>query len=276
MADASNNLNESHERVWHYLKAGVAMGPLSIDELRGLALSADTLLWRKGMPGWEPLSRTPIASAVKSMRSSDLPPPPPASSPMPVKASAESAPPTGVERWLQESTVGKLLIVAFWLCVGIFAVPALWNIGKSIGGGVLSWANGPTYQDSIVRVLNADRESSARIAATAGFGDQYWDASPIIGRVVDGMQAIDTSGCPEDFQEAYRDHIKAWQKMQGVATRYGGMNGFVQGFLSLGTALGDAIEDGNEAQHEVTTTYQNLLQSARRHGVDIGRYQSGP
>lgn len=53
---------------WYYADGGQQRGPVTDDELSALlaagAITADTLVWREGLPGWEPLSKARPVEAV--------------------------------------------------------------------------------------------------------------------------------------------------------------------------------------------------------------------
>ena len=53
---------------WHYEKNGIRHDNVTEDDITGLIkrgeLTAATLVWRQGMPDWQPVSATPLASAL--------------------------------------------------------------------------------------------------------------------------------------------------------------------------------------------------------------------
>lgn len=67
---------------WYYADGGQQRGPVTDDELSGLVaagtITQDTLVWREGMPGWEPLSKARPGEAVPT------PMTPPVAAPSPV------------------------------------------------------------------------------------------------------------------------------------------------------------------------------------------------
>lgn len=62
--------------TWHYAVGGVQKGPVSDEDLARLAgvgiVTADTLVWREGMAGWEPYSRVKPAEPETAAR--EVPP----------------------------------------------------------------------------------------------------------------------------------------------------------------------------------------------------------
>lgn len=54
--------------TWHYEKNGIRHDNVTEDDITGLImrgeLTASTLVWRQGMTEWQPISATPLASAL--------------------------------------------------------------------------------------------------------------------------------------------------------------------------------------------------------------------
>ena len=54
--------------TWHYEKNGIRHDNVTEDDITGLImrgeLTATTLVWRQGMTDWQPVSTTPLASAL--------------------------------------------------------------------------------------------------------------------------------------------------------------------------------------------------------------------
>jgi hypothetical protein len=54
--------------TWHYEKNGIRHDNVTEDDITGLImrgeLTATTLVWRQGMTEWQPVSATPLASAL--------------------------------------------------------------------------------------------------------------------------------------------------------------------------------------------------------------------
>jgi len=90
---------------WYYADGGQQRGPVTDDELSALlatgAITPDTLVWREGMPGWEPLSKARPAEA--------------SATPMPGPVGLSSPPPDGSARCAvcgQVFPVGDLVEIA--------------------------------------------------------------------------------------------------------------------------------------------------------------------
>jgi hypothetical protein len=93
-----------------------------------------------------------------------------------------------------------------------------------------------------------------------------------VGEVLSHMRAIDTSGCPTDFQAAYLAHIHAWEKMGQVEIEAAafksdreGAGDFVEGFIRgfLGDPMGKANEI-HEAQNQLQKEYQEAGQEIKQ------------
>ena len=117
-----------------------------------------------------------------------------------------------------------------------------------------------------VRINVAPIESVLVQDSTTGSG------ASSVSEVVTRMHAIDTSGCPSDFQSAYLAHVHAWESMAQVeqqvkafkAEREGWgdfVEGAVRGFL--GDPLGKANEIQN-AQNELQREYQAASQDVKQ------------
>jgi hypothetical protein len=125
------------------------------------------------------------------------------------------------------------------------------------------------HRKNIERVLQQDAALNAEIAEEAGLLDVAWDQSGVVGRYVSGLRRIDLRGCPDDFQDAFRKHIEAWAAYESVARSYGGVSGFVKGFLSGGLAVLGAYSEGDAAQKEIETTWQEVLRIAGEYHAKI-------
>jgi hypothetical protein len=145
--------------TWFYTSTGVQLGPISEDALRALAASGrllpTDLVWREGMPAWQPAASIPglMSSAPPG---SPLPPPLPASAsfPPPPPLSTEDDPalrwvlPVGRSGWaIAAGYLGLLSLVGifapFAVITGILALreikrhPHLGGRGRAIFGIVM-------------------------------------------------------------------------------------------------------------------------------------------
>jgi hypothetical protein len=107
--------------AWWYVKNGKRLGPVSEEELHGLlidgSLTANSLVWKKGMERWEAAGQIDGFAAVLASLPPELP----------------AAPP---RVWINEETSVALwswVTIAFWLCVTVFVVLGLFilNLGSS-------------------------------------------------------------------------------------------------------------------------------------------------
>jgi hypothetical protein len=121
---------------------------------------------------------------------------------------------------------------------------------------------GTGYRNNIERVLREDAALSAQIAQDVGVLEVAWDQSAVVGKYVSGIRQINLRGCPQDFQDAFRNHIQAWAAYERTARSYGGINGFIKGFLTNGLAAIDAYSEGDAAQREIELTWHEVLRIA--------------
>ena len=146
----------------------------------------------------------------------------------------------------------KLAIV---VVMGIFAAIAVWSLVR------------PSESSSIQRVLAHDKAWNEEIARHATLGDTWWDQSDVVGKIVSGMRAIDLSGCPEDFRDAYIRHISAWGAYERFAQRNGGWRGFLKGFFTGGAGVIVAYSEGSQVQDDINSSWGYVLGVAQKHGV---------
>ena len=125
-----------------------------------------------------------------------------------------------------------------------------------------------TPAGSIEHVLNECAEISNGASRVQG------DAAKA-GYVADHQQALDTSGCPEDFRAAFQAHVNAWRQAQMAFANNTLTNNFIEGAvagLSGNTAnLGSTMGAAAQANQEINSTYYELTTIAARYGARIPR-----
>jgi len=150
--------------------------------------------------------------------------------------------------------MNKSLLGAF------ISVIAIAVIGWSI------WSHNST-KNSIRNVLKEDAALPELVMSNAGPLDKYWDGSMLVMDIVGRMKKIDISGCPSDFQVAYKRHIAAWEAVACVKRNYEGWNGFLKGLLSLGKSVVTTQSAYDESQRELQSTWSEVERVAIKHGV---------
>jgi len=112
-----------------------------------------------------------------------------------------------------------------------------------------------------------------KVNKESGVLDYAWNQSTMVGKIVDGLRAIDTSGCPDDFRSAFSSFAEAWEQYRKTADKYGGMKGLLKGFSLRGKAAGLAISSGTAEAgadfDEITRVGRQVDECARRHGVNV-------
>jgi hypothetical protein len=91
-------------------------------------------------------------------------------------------------------------------------------------------------------------------------------------RVVLGMEAIDLSGCPPDFQAAYREHIRAWGRARDVVAQYPQeFNDWEEwnriNDLPLGPMNATSMIEAHRASDQILATFVAVSRIARTYGV---------
>ena len=111
---------------------------------------------------------------------------------------------------------------------------------------------------------------------------------------IEHMDSIDLSGCPDDFQNAYRTHIRAWRSFYPIVKELeefsGGdttaayvLAGLGEFLLTGSPGLGTATIYASEMQNletrweaiveDINETYAVVLNIAQEYGVDIEQFQ---
>lgn len=100
---------------------------------------------------------------------------------------------------------------------------------------------------------------------------QYTDRPRMIAKYVDGMYAIDVSNCPQDFQDAYLNFIKAFESAKTFYQVHGGVNDAI-GLFSDGPwgTLGNAAKLTKEEQKvkkDLNEGLARLRLAAKKYGA---------
>ena len=146
-------------------------------------------------------------------------------------------------------------------------------IGASVPIILLFGSCSPSEAHSIERVLAADdlyeKEFQKQIAA----GTSEVEAVGIYARK---MRAMDLSGCPIDFSEAYFRYFTAWREMAGQIQKEPGSltEGF---FMGLGNTLTGELDGGKKRltdahekiQHAISAAWTEVEGAAVRHGAKL-------
>lgn len=132
--------------------------------------------------------------------------------------------------------------------------------------GWFEWSNLST-RAAIGRVLKEDSALSASVLQNANWLDKNWDGSGLVLTLVARMDQIDLSGCPTDFQHAYKCHVAAWGNLARVKRSNEGLNGCVKAFLTAGLSAIPAMNDMDTSSKEIQTTWQEVQRISIDHGV---------
>jgi predicted GIY-YIG superfamily endonuclease len=100
------------------------------------------------------------------------------------------------------------------------------------------------------------------------------DPASQAGYVADGLQAIDTSGCPQEFRVAFQDHVNAWRSAQAAYAQNSIGNNIVQGAVAALTdnpsAIGSLGLQAFAANQDINNTYFRLTMIAATYGARVG------
>lgn len=144
------------------------------------------------------------------------------------------------------------------------------NIGKAIGGlivllvaGIWFFGSRTSPSGRIETVLKADAQYSRQL-----------DADNDVGRYVVRLRSIDTSKCPWPFQQAFEQHVRAWEglfrQLQSEPQSFGEsvVNGFLHGLSGDYTGgVGDMMEARQMHMANIQLTYDEVRRIAAQHGA---------
>ncbi len=143
--------------------------------------------------------------------------------------------------------------------VAVLIGAAMCIIGTVLLAGLAYWAHASAQTQAIEKVLAADRNNGQNAKTAAD--------------VVKGMEAIDLSGCPQDFQAAYITHTAAWAKMAlaiGEADSFGYMIESLAKGIKLDFSPEDRVSDAiRGAKNEISSTWTTVRQVAAKYGANV-------
>lgn len=141
-------------------------------------------------------------------------------------------------------------------------------------------------REAIAMVLQEDKNISQNLPKR--------EATEVVSIVIRRMRAIDLSQCPNDFRDAYKQHIMAWEKAVPVLRQFEEQNGagnilksFLVGLIAGFTdqfhlVLGNIIENANASEElkqkaqkvdrEIKDTFDEVLRIAKKYKIDISPY----
>ena len=168
-------------------------------------------------------------------------------------------------RWMAMFQGAKTFCVTGIGLTCLLAVFMLWQRGPSQAD--IERARLLAEQNAIRGVFEQDKTLGQEIGQKIGFLDKYWDGSVLVGELAGKMNRLDLSGCPQDFQLAYKRHATAWAALANVKASNEGFQGFLKGFLTAGLSVVPAIKDMDLAMQEIRSSWLEVQQVAIRHGV---------
>lgn len=135
--------------------------------------------------------------------------------------------------------------------------------GLILIGQILS----PSSGQAIRTVIDQDKAISQQISQRVGVLDTYWNGSSLVAEMSNRMDAIDLTGCPQDFQFAYKRHVAAWAAVARVKGGNEGLNGAIKGFFTGGLSIFPAWSELDLAMSEVSESWKQVQRAAIAHGV---------
>jgi hypothetical protein len=125
---------------------------------------------------------------------------------------------------------------------------------------------------AILRVLNADRNTSRVSVSADGSTPDYFQ------QVITNMLRIELYECPEEFRQAYKRHILAWQMCLRAVQSQGQGLARISDWNAVAVLHGTEPRDEQErilfmAMREMEETYNECVRIASAYAVDESEYR---
>ena len=89
-----------------------------------------------------------------------------------------------------------------------------------------------------------------------------------VRQYVEGMEAIDTSDCPDDFTRAFRRHQAAWVDLEQPLEQYGDLRGEMHDLFDIIEGPDNpGAEDFKPLVANIWSTWEEVQASLDRHGI---------
>ena len=162
-----------------------------------------------------------------------------------IESDASASKPIDINPWVAVAVLGLIL-----LCVGFtFYSAGTWLFGES------------AQVKAMKEVLRQDLEMKRTIEET---NSVTW-----ISKYTREVDDADLLECPPDFQKAYQAHIAVWKEL-ARASQEGQDMGFLAAMWKVGTtSMGDAIKYQEKYNREAESTWSDVEDAAKQHGVTI-------
>lgn len=158
------------------------------------------------------------------------------------------------EAW-KSQTVRLLVIWGLILCIGAWLL-----LPKSKD-------KSESTQFHIRRVFQQDKAIAYEMENKLGFIEKFWNASAVLAEWSAKMDAVDLTGCPQEFQAAYKKHVAAWKALAYFQSNNAGLKGFLKSFATAGVLAVPIMLENDQVGKEVNATFAELKQIAIKHGV---------
>lgn len=193
---------------WYYSTAdGQRHGPLAQDQLRALAdagtIDAQTLVWRDGMAGWEPLQRLAAELGLGM-----VPPPLPGAPAAPVVVQLPPQPRQGMSGCLMAVLigVGALFLIAILGILAAIALPAYMDY-RLRAMSMQAIAEATAHQPAVAEFM-ASHDGSCPSNDEDGFGSAESYASAHLSSIVFGeFEGSDLCGLEATISGTGRDEL---------------------------------------------------------------------
>ncbi|MGI8786773.1 MAG: hypothetical protein ACR2HG_03285 [Pyrinomonadaceae bacterium] len=157
---------------------------------------------------------------------------------------------------MKHITAVVAFVITFGLCVLLLGVPE-----NNLPTQSSRFQADNEMGQQIAFLLQEDDDNGRESGANSQLADTPFGYAEEVNQYVNHSEAIDDSNLPADFRIAWRAHLKAWRtnanflKRSNLSNQKMTENEFYQAY--------------NNQNREITETWLNVLNVARRYGVDV-------
>lgn len=126
------------------------------------------------------------------------------------------------------------------------------------------------YKDAITRALNGV-VTIARNEAPSGFWEKHWDDTEKKRAFLNKIHQIDLTDCPQDFQVAFVEWLRALEVAINRTSKYKGWNGIFNGTAALLSGEWSASEPNsveNQVAAQIGKAFDNMELVALKYRVN--------
>lgn len=130
-----------------------------------------------------------------------------------------------MRKWVVAIAIAVALLGAAVIGTGVWVVRSVQRQAEAVASAEA--AKEKAYQEAIIHAVNELRDAQKAAPGRARGGNQ-----PNLKKLIASLKEIDTTKCPQDFQEAMLEFVQATERLSIAQRQAEGRN-----LVALGTAL---------------------------------------